>query len=232
VKGQLAFDLPSLAALRREDFFVSPANALALASVEGWRDWPGGKMVLVGPKGAGKTHLAHIWAAAAEAELREAGALAGADLQDLARAGAVAVEGAEALAGDRAGQVALFHLHNLLAASGGALLLTATSPPRDWGLSLADLVSRVQAAPVTRLDAPDDALLSAVLVKQFADRQIVVPPNLVPYLVLRMDRSLDAARDLVAALDARSLAQGRAITRQLAAELLDRPDWTGQTRNG
>jgi len=220
VTGQLAFDLPALVALKRSDFFVSPVNALALAALDGWRDWPQGKMVLVGPAGAGKTHLAHIWAGETGAALLPATAVAGADLPAFGARGALVVEDADRLAG-RAAEEALFHLHNLLAAGGGALLLTATTPPRDWGLGLPDLASRMQATSVARLDGPDDALLSAVLIKLFADRQITVPPSLISYLVQRMDRSFAAARALVAGLDAHALAKGRPVTRQLAAELLD-----------
>lgn len=218
--AQLAFDLPVRPALRREDFFVSPANALALASLDAWQGWPRGRMVLVGPSGSGKTHLAHVWAGQTGAELIAATELSGADLPQLASGGAVAVEDADTLGGDRAEEVALFHLHNLLLELGGVLLITAASPPRDWGLRLPDLKSRMQAAAVTRLDPPDDALLSAMLVKLFADRQISVAPALIPWLVARMDRSCDAARALVAALDARSLATRRPISRQMAAEML------------
>ena len=219
---QLAFDLPISETMTRAAFFVSPVNALALAALDGWQDWPLGKMLLVGPAGAGKTHLAHVWAAEAGAVRVLAATLATADLPGLAASGRVVVEDAQAVAGDQQAEAALFHLHNLMA--GGALLVTAASPPRDWGLGLADLLSRMQALPLTRLEAPDDALLSAVLVKLFSDRQIVVPPNLIPYLVLRMERSIAAARTLVAALDARALADGRAVTRALAAEVLDSPE--------
>ncbi len=217
---QLAFDLPARAALTRDEFFVSPANALALAAVDGWRGWPGGKMLILGPLGSGKTHLARIWADQAGAAVVPAAGLAGLDLPGLAAGGAVAVEDAEGVAGQPQDEAALFHLHNLLA-GGGALLMTADRPPRDWGLALPDLLSRVQAAPVTRLEAPDDALLQAVLVKLFADRQLSVPANLIPYLVARMPRSIGAARALVAALDARALAEARPVTRALAAEILD-----------
>lgn len=218
---QLAFDLPAREAFRREDFFVSPANAVALAAVDGWKDWPGGKMLLVGPRGSGKTHLARLWAAEAGAAVIPGAELAEADLPGLSSHGAVAVEDAEAVAGHPEREAAFFHLHNLVVQA-GSLLVTATTPPRDWGLGLPDLASRLQAAAVTRLEAPDDALLSAVLIKLFSDRQIAVPPTLIPYLVLRMERSIDAARGLVAELDARSLAGGRPITRQLAAEVMDR----------
>jgi chromosomal replication initiation ATPase DnaA len=216
VSRQLAFDLPGPTALRREDFFAAPSNALALRTVEGWREWPGQRLLLIGPDGAGKTHLAHIWATLADAVILPAESLSAIDISELASR-AVAVEDA-----DRIGpaETALFHLHNL-ATTTGALLLTARTPPRDWGLRLPDLISRMQAMPIAQLDAPDDALLSAVLVKLFADRQVAVPTNLIPYLISRMPRSIGAARALVAALDAHALAAGRPITRALAAEVLD-----------
>jgi chromosomal replication initiation ATPase DnaA len=214
---QLAFDLPARAAFARADFFATPANAAALAAIDGWQGWPSGRMLLTGPAGAGKTHLAHIWAAEAGAETLAAADLARADLPALADKRAVVIEDAETL--PDAAQVALFHLHNMLQ-GGGHLLITAAAPPRDWPLTLPDLASRMQAMPVARLETPDDALLSAVLVKLFADRQIAVQANLIGYLALRMDRSLHAARQLVAALDAHALALGRPITRALAAEVL------------
>ncbi|NGM45373.1 chromosomal replication initiator DnaA [Rhodobacter sp. SGA-6-6] len=217
---QLVFDLPAKDGMTRAEFFVSPANALALAALDGWKGWPGGKMLLLGPTGAGKTHLAQIWATETGATVVAAADLAALDLPALAAAGRVAVEDAAAVAGDAQAEAALFHLHNLLAEARGALLLTAAAPPRDWGLTLPDLLSRMQAAPVTRLEAPDDALLSAVLVKLFADRQLAVAPNLIPYLLARMPRSIGAARALVAALDAAALAEGRPVTRALAAGLL------------
>lgn len=211
----MAFDLPSAEARTRADFFVSPANTLALQTVEAWQDWPGGKLLLIGPEGAGKTHLAHIWAAEAGAVVVQAAALSTVNVGTLAGR-RVVVEDADRIGGAEA---ALFHLHNLVTGT-GALLLTAATPPRDWGLSLPDLASRMQATAIARLNSPDDALLSAVLIKLFADRQIAVPANLIPYLVSRMPRSIGAARALVTVLDARGLALGRPITRQLAAEVL------------
>ena len=217
--GQMAFDLGAPVRLRREDFFVASSNAQALQAVEAWRDWPGGKLVLVGPSGAGKTHLAHVWATAAEAVVVAGGALAAVDVPSLGPR--VVVEDAHAVAGNPGAEAALFHLHNLILPE-GRLLITASAAPRDWGLGLPDLVSRMQAASLARLEPADDGLLSAVLVKLFADRQITVPPNLIAYLVPRIERSLLAAAGVVAALDAAALAQGRPVTRALAAELLDK----------
>lgn len=213
---QLAFDLPSNAAMTRADFLVAPSNALALQTIEGWHDWPGRKLLLIGPEAAGKTHLLHIWAILADAVILDGATLSTTDIAPLSGR-AVAVDNA-----DRIGkaEAQLFHLHNLVTST-GVLLLTARTPPRDWGLSLPDLVSRMQATPLAQLEAPDDALLSAVLVKLFSDRQVAVPANLIPYLISRMPRSIGAARALVAELDARALAAGRPITRALAGEILD-----------
>lgn len=217
---QLIFDLPAAARVTRADFFTSPANALVLETIDQWRDWPSRKMMLIGPRGAGKSHLAQIWATDAKATVVPAGSLADIDLSRIAADAAIALEDADTLAGQPSGEALLFHLHNLLAVS-GTLLMTAVAPPRDWGLSLPDLASRMQATPMTRLEPPDDALLGAVLAKLFADRQLEVPGNLIPYLLARMDRSITAARALVDALDARALAQHRPITRVLAGEILE-----------
>ena len=216
------------AATGRADFFVSAANTAALAAVEGWRDWPQGKLVLTGPAGAGKSHLARIWAAETGAALLPAADLAAADLPALAARTRVALDDAQRVAGDAEAERALFHLHNMLAASGGHLLLAAPEAPNRWPVVLPDLASRLQAAPVARLERPDDALLSAVLVKLFADRQLHVAPAVIAYLATRIDRSLAAAAEVVEAIDRHSMTAHREITRAFAAEVLDSLPEAGQ----
>jgi chromosomal replication initiation ATPase DnaA len=217
---QLVLDLPTAEARSRADFLVAPSNALALDMLDGTAGWPQGRLILIGPEGSGKSHLAHVWAVETKAELVPAGMLVSCDIEQLA-GGPVALDDADRLAGDTAGEAALFHLLNFMGPK-RPLLMTARTPPRDWGVVLPDLFSRLQAAPIASLAAPDDALLSAVLVKLFADRQVTVAANLIPYLVSRMPRQISAARQLVAELDARALADARPITRQLAGEVLDR----------
>jgi chromosomal replication initiation ATPase DnaA len=212
VTSQLAFTLPVAAAYRREDFFPSPSNAAALGTVENPHTR---RLLLIGPQGSGKTHLAQIFATIHLAEALDLDTIA-ARLPTLSPTARIVIDNADACRDE----TALFHLLNMLAPA-GRLLLTASTPPRDWAVTLPDLISRLQALPTLRLDPPDDALLSAVLVKLFADRQIVVPPNVIPYLVTRMERSCAAARALVATLDARALAAARPISRALAAEVLD-----------
>lgn len=218
---QLGFDLPVRAALGREDFFVSPANAMAVALLEGWQGWPGRKLLLIGPAGAGKTHLAHVWAAQSRARILPAAGLEQADIPALAQ-GHVVVEDIDQIAGQQGAEQALFHLHNLVIAEGHSLLLTSACAPQHLGLSLPDLQSRVQGCQSASLGAPDDRLLGAVLMKLFADRQLVPTPDTLPYLVRWMTRSFDNARQIVAEMDAQALAQGRPLNRALAREVLAR----------
>jgi chromosomal replication initiation ATPase DnaA len=217
VTGQLTFDLPLVQGWQRSAFLVTPATQAALAAVDGWATWAGGKLLLVGPNGSGKTHLAHIWADMAQAmwvpptELPDR-------LPYIAPEACIILDDAQLVTG-RA-EEALFHLYNRLAPQ-GRLMLTAPTAPRDWGLRLADLLSRLQAMPMARLEPPDDDLLAGVLLKLFTDRQIIAEARLIPYLLARMERSIAAAQAVVAALDARSLATHRPVTRVLAAEVLD-----------
>ena len=201
-----------------DDFMPSGSNATALAAMERWPDWPDRVLLLVGPEGSGKSHLARIWAARADADLLTPDDLGG-DLDLLIRRNIV-VEDA-----DRSSlpEPALFHLLNLVRERGLSLLVTARSAPVSWGLATADLTSRLRLAPSVAIAPPDDALMRAVLVKLFADRQLAVDAPLVAWLALRLDRSLDTARRAVAALDRAALDAGRRITRTLAADLFGDP---------
>mgnify|MGYP003662885808 CR=1 FL=1 len=217
---QLGLNLPSRTALGRDAFFVAPSNAMAMAMIDHWQGWAGGKLALTGPQGSGKTHLTHVWADMADAQIIAATDLARADIPSLAHAN-IAVEDVPQIADDANSQTALFHLHNLVLAEGHALLLTGTGAVTHWGLTLPDLVSRMQGATSVAMEAPDDALLSLLLVKLLADRQLTPKPDLIPYLLTRMDRSFAAAIALVDRLDAASLALQRPLTRVLAAQVLD-----------
>lgn len=217
---QLNFSLPVRTALGRDDFFVSPANAMALGLVESWPNWPGRKLVLSGPAGAGKTHLVHVWAALSGATIISAVDLNADNVPRLATQ-PVAVEDVPMIANNPGGQNALFHLHNLVLAEGHTLLMTGEGDPAHWNLSLPDLQSRMQGATVAQLDQPDDMLLGVVLAKLFNDRQLVAHTDTIPYLVKHMDRSFKAAQRLVAHLDQLSLSERRPITRSLAKRVIE-----------
>jgi len=201
-----------------EDFLPSGSNAAALAAVAAWPAWPDRVLLLIGPEGSGKSHMARIWADRSGATLLRPDDLAG-DLRRLAGGPAV-IEDADR---EAMPEPAMFHLLNLVREAESSLLVTARRPPDTWSLGTPDLVSRLRLAPSVALAEPDEALMRAVLVKLFADRQLAVDTTLVDYLALRLDRSLAAARAAVEALDRASLDDGRRITRKLAAGLFGGP---------
>lgn len=218
---QLALDLPHRPHFSRSDFLVAPANRAALAALDGFGRATASAMAISGPPGSGKTHLAHIWASGVGARWIRPETLAAA-LPELAALPAtpLAFDAADRVAGEAAAETGLFHLLNLVRQQGGSLLLTGRQPPARWPVALPDLRSRLAALNTVAVGAPDEALLGAVLVKLFADRQVSPGGEVIAYLLPRMDRSLAAARALVAALDAESLAGKRPITVPLAAKVL------------
>ncbi len=217
---QLNFSLPVRTALGRDDFFVSPANTVALGLVESWPNWPGRKLVLSGPTGAGKTHLVHVWAALSGARIISATELNVENIPLLATL-PIAVEDVPLITDNPDAQNALFHLHNLVLAEGHTLLMTGEGDPAHWGLALPDLQSRMQGTTVARLEQPDDMLLGVVLAKLFSDRQLAAHTDTIPYLVKHMDRSFKAAQTLVSRLDQLSLSEQRPITRALAKRVIE-----------
>ena len=216
--AQLALELPLEPSFARDEFLPAPSNARALAMIDRWPDWPDRLLLLLGPAGSGKSHLAAIWT-------RRTNALEAAP-QQLPSLERLAAEGPPAIAIDGldGGQdeTALFHLLNFAIENRIFLLMTARRPPRENWVRLPDLLSRFRRAPVIEIGPPDDELMRAVLEKLFRDRQLTVDAGLVDYIALRLERSLGAARAFVRDLDREALARGRRVTRVLAGELLER----------
>ncbi len=226
--AQLPLELPLRPAFGREDFLVAPSNEVAVAWIDRWPDWPGPALALYGPPGCGKSHLCQVWRAASGAVEIDAVRLAQAEPPELLGAArACVIDDAEGLlgaggeGGARAGAERLLHLFNTVVERGGQLLLASRAAPARWPCGLADLGSRLAAATAVRLEAPDDALMEALLIKLCADRQLAVGEEVLRYLLARMERSFAAARALVAALDRASLAEGRAVTVPLARRVLE-----------
>ena len=214
---QLAFALPHAESLTRDNFLEGPANAAGLALVDSWPDWPNRIMLLVGPEGSGKSHLAAIWAEQAGARTISAHALTAAAVPGALATGALVVDDLKSPDLD---ERALFHLMNLAREDAASVLITARAPPTALEIELRDLRSRLRAVPTVLLLPPDDQLFRALIVKFCADRQLTVDEAVVSYLTSRIERSYAAVRQAVELLDTEALRLGRPVTRALAADLL------------
>ena len=217
---QLAFALPHAESLTRDNFLEGPANAAGLALIDGWPEWPNRLMVLAGPEGSGKSHLAAIWTEQAGARSTAAHALTPANVPGALATGALVVEDLRSQDFD---ERALFHLLNLAREDQAYVLITAREPPSALPVELRDLRSRLRAVPAVSLLPPDDRLFRALIVKFCADRQLAIDEALVSYLTTRIERSYAAVRQAVELLDREALRLGRPVTRALAAELLGKP---------
>ena len=216
---QLALNLPHRMALAREDFLVSPANEQAVALIDRWPAWLAPALILIGPPGSGKTHLAQVWQGMSGAALCRAQDVIVPAVPKLVGASALIVED---LPGPNLDETALFHLLNLAREEKSFLLLTSRLHPASWSLSLKDLASRLNAMPLALLREPDDALLRGILVKLFSDRQIAVDEATIAYMLSHMERSADTARALVDLIDRRSLEEGAPVNRSFVARILQK----------
>lgn len=212
---QLPLEFRHEAASGRDDLVISDPVSAAASIIDRWPDWPSPVVIITGPEGSGKSHLAEVW-------VRNSGAVRvravrGSDAVMRAGEGPVLVEDADR---DGFDETELFHLINAVRSAGTSLLITARSWPMAWGVTLPDLASRLKAATTVEIGPPDDLLLSQILMKLFADRQLLLDDKVIAYIVARMERSLAAAQEIVERLDRLALARGTRINRALAAEVL------------
>jgi chromosomal replication initiation ATPase DnaA len=218
---QITFDLGHRAAHGRQDFLVAPSNRDAVAWIDLWPDWPAPALVLHGPAASGKTHLAAVWAEKNKAAFVDTTNLGTQGADEIAQqAEHLVLDHVDPWFGDRDAETALFHLYNIFKEEKRSLLLTTRLAPVHGTFALADLASRLRAAPAVAIQPPDDTLLAAILVKLFADRQLQVGQDVISYVVPRMERSFAAALDLVATADKIALAEKRNIAVPLMRRIL------------
>ena len=207
----------------REDFLLAPCNQPAVAWVDKWPDWPGVGVAIWGGPGSGKTHLAEVWRTVSSAERLGLDHLTSDRISEVLGMTSCALVDLGSGALPQAAELPLLHLYNRLRDTERSLLLLSRTPPARWPVALPDLRSRLAALATVRIDEPDDALLAALMVKLFADRQLRVPPDVIAYALPRIERSFAAARQLVEVLDHAAMVSGRAVTIPFMRDALARP---------
>jgi len=224
---QLPLDLEFLTVLGKENFLVGASNQDAVAWIERWPDWPAPALILSGPAASGKTHLAAAWVNHVrdtkdeEAVFIRPEMLLARTAEEIAQAGKhLVIESLDLWIGDEAAETTLFHLYNIFKEEQRSMILSARMAPSHMDFAVKDLASRMRAAPVAAIHAPDDMLLGSVLIKQFADRQLSVKGEVVSYILPRMERSFASARDIVKLADKMALAQKSKITVPLMRQVL------------
>ena len=214
---QLVLGLPHREALGRDDFLVASSNSAAVELVDQWPNWPSYAAIIIGPEGSGKTHLLEVWRQRSGAKIFDASALSVDTIPEMFAGGAAAIDNLQVETVD---ERALFHGLNMAKQEKVSLLLTSRLPVSELHFNIPDLRSRLNALPTIQILPPDDALLRGVLVKLFADRQITINEGIVSYILLRMPRSLGAARNLVSEIDKLAFIEKAEMTKALIARVL------------
>lgn len=222
---QLVLDLSHRPALGAEDFLVSSSNRAAVDLIDRWPDWPHRAVLVVGPAGSGKSHLVNVWRSRSAAIKLRAAELTDAALPAFGEHSVVAIEDLDQVAGlaepERAeAERIVFHILNLVREHRLSVLVTSSCPPGEMDIALPDLRSRIGTLPFVSIDAPDEGLLAALLVKLFSDRQLSIEPNVIAYMLRHMERTTAMARWLVGEVDRKALVSKRKVTRSLVAEIM------------
>ena len=216
ISKQLILDLRTLPSMGRKDYYVSKSNEDAVAWIDKWPGWPAFGLVVVGPSGAGKTHLASVLKHFSNGILVKNSDIGEKNILELSSNNCLILEDIDV----NLSEANLLHLFNFLLENNSKIMITSKIPIKKLSIKLADLKSRLLSLSQVNLGLPDDTLLSRVIIKQFSDKGVKIDMEVVNYLLRRMDRSFLSANGLVAKIDFASIQSSRKITIPFVRELL------------
>ena len=225
IAEQLIFNLNRQGKVGLENFYISKSNQVAVKTIKRWEDWPAKKLLLMGPSGSGKSHLADFWTRTTKARTLEINEISDFNLEELNNNSGFVIDDVDQIRmfnkndKDRI-EEKLFHLLNFSAQASCFLMMTSSAPITSWGLKLSDLISRLATIAVVELFPPDDDLLIAVLLKQFDDKQIKVSPEVVLFVSKRINRTFESIREFVNLADHLTLKNKRDVTIPFVSEIL------------
>lgn len=215
--AQQILNLTTPPAYDETDFFVSASNQIVFDTIQSWPQWPTHCLIVYGEQGSGKTHLAHIWAKRAEAKILTLKDLEDQNLDQLAKSSPnLVVEDIPLVFNPNI----LFHLYNAIKQANGYLMMTSLYCPKDWKVSLPDLLSRLRSANWLEIQTADEELLRAMMHKILADEQVLTSPHIIDYLLNHHDRSFSGLQEALHKINSFALATQRRITLPLVKEAL------------
>lgn len=210
--------------LGREDFLVSPCNIEAVEWIDAYPDWSGNfAVVVLGEKSAGKTHISWLFSEKTGAKVYDALEIKDELFSDIVPVGgALVIDNVDVLIGNEDLEENLFHIINYAQECNTKLFLTSSRAFASLDFTLNDLKTRLMSFPVARITEPDDEFLKSLLVKQFLERDIIVSPDVIEYIVRHISRDAMTVKYVVEQADLMSFEEKHRITIPFIKKIIEK----------
>ena len=218
---QLTIDMPKRTALNREDFLVNDRNKSAVEFIDNFYKEPIKLGILIGPKGCGKTHLVNVLCNSLKGIDWSFLSSENKDMYNIFKTNDVIIIEDINNFNSKQKEEFLFHSINLSREFNKSLLLTSSLKVSKLNFKTLDLVSRLEAMNTAFIEEPDDTLMEALIIKLFNDRQLLVKPSTVNFLMQRIERSYLGISEIIELIDKVSLSQKKSVSVKLIKTLID-----------
>ena len=216
MNNQLVLKFPEQQAYKREDFYVSPSNQEAYDFINSWPKWIKRIVNIFGPKGSGKSHLASILKNKTSCLQINSNRLNEKIFYKFKTNEVLIIENLN----EKVSEELLFSLWNIALQDNKYFLINSIKPISSYRFKLPDLISRVKSSLIIGINLPNDDLISAIIVKNFSDKQIRVEKKHIDYILKRIDRSYEKISQFILTLDKYSLKKGSPFSFKLIKEVL------------
>ena len=216
MSDQLILKFPEHRAYKKEDFYVSPSNEEAFDFISSWPKWIKRIINIFGPAGSGKSHLASILKSKTKCleilpkDLNED------IISEFKTKEVLIIENFN----ERISEQLLFSLWNTALQDNKYFLINSIKPISSYKFKLPDLTSRIKSSLSIGINLPSDDLISAIIAKNFSDKQIIVEEKHIDYIIKRIDRSYEKISQFILTLDRYSLKKGSPFGLKMIKEVL------------
>ena len=216
MNDQLILKFPTHHAYKKEDFYVSSGNQEAYDFINSWPKWIKRIVNIFGPPGSGKSHLASILENKTPCLQINSNELNEETFLQFKTKEALIIENLD----DKISEELLFSLWNVALQDNKYLLITSRKKISSYKFKLRDLISRANSSLIIGINLPSDDLISAILAKNFSDKQIKIDKKHIDYIIKRIDRSYEKISQFILTLDKYSLKKGSPFGLKMIKEVL------------